>query len=70
MKFYTTREAAKLIGIGFRTLNRWIAAGRIKPSQSVQAGTREMFLWTESEIAAGRKIKATLKPGRQPKGQK
>lgn len=63
---YSTRQAAKLIGVGFRTLNRWLADGRIKPSQTVPLG-RGIFLWTDADIAKGRKVKGTQKPGPKPK---
>lgn len=66
-----TREAARKIGVSFRTLNRWISLGRIKPSQGVPMGAgRTLWLWTAADVTKGRKIRATLKPGIQPKGGK
>lgn len=65
---YSTRQAAKLIGVGFRTLNRWMADGMIEPSQTAPLGTTgEIFLWTDADIAKGRKLKGTQKPGPKPK---
>ena len=31
-KTYGTKEAAQKIGVSLRTLNRWLAAGKLKPS--------------------------------------
>ena len=56
------------MGVGFRTLNRWISQGRIKPSQGVPiGGERTLWLWTDADIARGRKLKATIVPGIKPK---
>jgi len=66
-----TREAARKMDVSFRTLNRWISLDRIKASQGVPMGAgRTLWLWTDSDIAKGRKLKLTLVPGRKPKGGK
>ncbi len=68
MKTYSTRQAAKKIGISFRTINRWVALGTIKPSQGIPFGNNQtLWLWNDADIAKGRKLKSTLKPGRKPK---
>jgi predicted site-specific integrase-resolvase len=68
-KTYSTAQAARRIGVGFRTLNRWLELGKIRPSRGVSyGGGRTLWLWTDADIAKGRKIKATLKPG--PKARK
>ena len=61
---YGTRSAAARIGVSFRTLNRWLALGKIKPSKGVQIpGGRTLWLWTGADIAKGRKVKAAQRPG-------
>jgi hypothetical protein len=63
-KTYTTIVAARRIGVSFRTLNRWLALGTIRPSKGVPyGGDRTLWLWTDADIAKGRKVKATQKPG-------
>ena len=63
-KTYSTAQAARHIGVGFRTLNRWLALGWIRPSRGVPyGGDRTLWLWTDADIARGRKVKATQKPG-------
>ena len=68
-KTYSTRQAAAKMRVSFRTLNRWLADGRIKPSTAIKLPTgRTLWLWREADIAKGRRLKAQLRPGPQPKG--
>ena len=68
---YSTRQAASKIKVSFRTLNRWIASGRIKASHGVTlADGRRLWYWNDADIAKGKNIKATLKPGRKAKVKK
>ena len=70
-KTYTTSMAAKKIGVSFRTLNRWIALGKIKASQGIPlADGRKLWVWTDADIAKGHKVKAVQKPGPKPRGRK
>jgi hypothetical protein len=63
-KTYSTAVAARRIGVSFRTLNRWLNLGKIKPSQGIPFGDgRTLWLWTDGDIAKGRKVKAARKPG-------
>ena len=66
-KTYGTQQAAKKIGVGFRTLNRWLGLGKIKPSKAFKMPDgRTLWLWTVADIARGRKVKAAQKPGPKP----
>ena len=63
--FHSTRTAARLAGVSFRTLNRWLNLGRMKPSKSIAVGEgRYVWLWSDRDIEKIRKIKATLRSGR------
>lgn len=69
MKTYSTVAAAQKIGIGLRTLNRWLSLGRIRSSVSLPISNgRTLWRWTDADIRTDRRIKATLKPGRKPRG--
>ena len=70
-KTYSTRQAAAKMRVSFRTLNRWLADGKIKPSTAIKmpAG-RTLWLWREADIAKGRRLKAQLRPGLKPKAAK
>ena len=64
MKTYSTSEAAAKINVALRTVSRWLAAGKIKPSVAVpMGGGRTLWRWTEADIARGKKVKATQKSG-------
>jgi DNA-binding transcriptional MerR regulator len=68
---YSTGEAARKIGVSLRTLNNWLADGKIKPSHGhPYGGNRTLWVFTDADIAKGRKIKGTQKPGPKPKGWK
>jgi hypothetical protein len=67
-KTYSTKQAAAKIGIGFRSLNRWLALGTIKPSTAIKMPSgRTLWLWRDRDIARGRKLKTAQKPGPKPK---
>jgi len=67
-KTYSTRQAAKKIGIGFRSLNRWLALELIRPSVAVPMdGGRTHWRWTDADITQGRKVKVKQKPGPKAK---
>jgi predicted site-specific integrase-resolvase len=70
-KNYSTEKAAAKIGVGFRTLNRWLALGKIKPSTALKMPSgRTLWLWSDADIAKGRKVKAAQKPGPKPSAKK
>jgi DNA-binding transcriptional MerR regulator len=70
-KTYSTQRAAAKIGVSFRTLNRWLARGLIRPSQAIPiGGGRTLWRWTDADIARGRKVNAAQKPGPKAKPKK
>jgi hypothetical protein len=67
-KTYSTRHAAAKMRVSFRTLNRWLADGKIKPSTAIKMPTgRTLWLWSSADIKRGRRLKAELRPGPKPK---
>jgi hypothetical protein len=65
-KTYSTKGAARRIGVGFRTLNRWLALGLIRPSKGVPyGGDRTLWVWTDADVTKGRRVKAAQKRGRK-----
>jgi len=70
-KTYTTKQAAKKIAVSFRTLNRWLNLELIRPSMAFPiGGGRTLWRWTDVDVAKGRKVKASLKPGPKPPPRK
>ena len=67
-KTYTTKQAAKKIGVSFRTLNRWLNLEMIRPSLAFPiGGGRTLWRWSDVDIAKGRKVKTAQKPGPKAK---
>jgi len=70
-KTYSTKRAAAKMGVSFRTLNRWLALGLIRPSMAIPIeGGRTLWRWTDADVARGRKVKAKQHPGPKPKAAK
>ena len=70
-KTYSTRQAAAKMRVSFRTLNRWLADGKIKPSKAVlMPNGRTLWLWNDADIAKGRRVKAAQTPGPKAKAHK
>jgi predicted site-specific integrase-resolvase len=66
-KTYSTPQAAKLIGVAFITLHRWLRDGKIRPSIAIPVAKKTLWAWTQADIEKGRKVKAAQKPGPKPK---
>jgi hypothetical protein len=70
-KTYSTQQAARKMGVSFRTLNRWLALELIRPSIAIPIDRgRTLWRWTDADIARGRKVKAKQHPGPKPKAGK
>ena len=67
MQTFSTPQAAKLIGVHWVTLRRWLAEGKIRPSVAVPMDGRTLWRWTKADVDRARRFKATQKPGRKPK---
>jgi excisionase family DNA binding protein len=67
-KTYTTREAAKQVGVSRQTLQAWIAADKIDAPKPIGVGKATLRLWSRADIEKARKLKGALKPG--PKAKK
>jgi excisionase family DNA binding protein len=58
MKAYSISQAARLLGVDRRTLQRWVREKRIPvPTTQVVAGVRLRF-WTEQDMAQLKEYKA------------
>ena len=66
-KTYGTPAAAKLIGVHYLTLHRWLEAGKVKPKGIELADGRKLWQWTDDDIEKARAVKAEQKLGRPPK---
>ena len=78
MKTYSVSEAARVLRVGRRTLQRWVRAKVVRaPADRIVEG-KLLRLWTEDEMAAIRKYKDDFywgkglnrKTGKRTKGKK
>ena len=54
---YSTKEAAKRVGVHWMTLHKWIAAGKVRPSEQIGMNGGKHWRWTEQDIQKVRKYK-------------
>jgi predicted DNA-binding transcriptional regulator AlpA len=69
MYFYSTPQAAKKLGIGLMTLNRYIATKKI-PMPPVRIGGVRVRLWSEEDIQRVREILPKIANGRKTRWQR
>jgi len=67
IKSYSTKQAAKLIGIHAVTLRRWLGSKKMRPSIGTPMDGRTLWRFTDADIEKFRKFKGTLKSGPKPK---
>lgn len=65
MKSYSTREAAKRLGIALVTLQGHVAKRTFAPPPLTNVGGVRVRLWTDKDIRRARKAMAGIKPGRK-----
>ena len=70
MKTYSTREAAKKLGLHVTTLAAHIAKGKLPSPTILKVGTASLHAWTEEEIEQARKLLPKIANGRKTRYQK
>jgi predicted DNA-binding transcriptional regulator AlpA len=70
MKTYSTREAAKKLGLHPTTLADHIASGKLPSPTVLKVGTASLHAWTEKEIEQARKLLPKIANGRKTRYQK
>lgn len=65
MAIFSTRAAAKQLGVTATTLSRYIAAKKIPAPKTVRTGGITVHLWTERDIERIRKLLPKIKNGRK-----
>ena len=58
VRTYSTEEVAKLVGVYWNTLHRWLQAGKIRPSRQLPIAGRTLYRWTERDVERVKKYKA------------
>src|SRR5436190_8832472 len=66
----TTRQAAKKLGIGAKTLSNYIAVKKVPAPEVIKFGKFVVHSWTEAEIENVRKLLPKIANGRKTRYQK
>jgi hypothetical protein len=70
MNRYSTRQAAKMLGIAHTTLAHYIEIGKVPAPESVIPGIRPTHVWTKEEIGNLRQLLPKIANGRKTRYQK
>ena len=70
MKYYSTHDAAKKLGIPNSTLANYVAVGKIPAPPMVNTGKTTTHIWTDEEIERVRKLLPKIANGRKTRYQK
>jgi predicted DNA-binding transcriptional regulator AlpA len=70
MERFSTREAAKKLGIEQSTLSKYIQRGKVPSPETVRQGKRVSQTWTEVEIEHVRKLLPKIANGRKTRYKK
>jgi len=70
MHHYSTREAAQMLGLDWRTIQRYIADGKIPAPPVQKIGGGKFRAWTERDVERVRKLLPKIKNGRKTRYQK
>jgi len=70
MAQYSTRQAAKKLGIGMTTLTRYIETGKITAPKARAIGRYEIRAWSEEDIERVRALLPKIANGRKTRYSK
>jgi hypothetical protein len=70
MKTYSTRDAARKLGIAMSTLSRHIRLKKVGAPKSVTSGGMTIHLWTDEQIETLRKLLPKIANGRKTRYSK
>jgi len=70
MKQYSTREAAKKLGLSLLSIQRYIAAGKIPAPPVLNVGGGKLRIWTDQEIEHVRQLLPKIANGRKTRYKK
>ena len=70
MKIFSTRAAARKLGIPPPTLATYLRVGKIPKPQSFTSGDTTVHVWSEEDIERVRKILPTIANGRKTRYKK
>ena len=69
MRAYSTRQAARKLGVSLMTLQRYLAAKHLPAPRVQKVGGVRVRLWTDKDIERTHKVLSKLKNGRRRETQ-
>jgi predicted DNA-binding transcriptional regulator AlpA len=70
MDGFSTRQAAKKLGLGSTTLAHYIEIGKVPSPKVVRLGNFQVHVWTEAEIEHVRQLLPKIANGRKTRYKK
>jgi hypothetical protein len=70
METYSTRQAARKLGLHTGTLARYVAVGKLPSPTVLKVGTASLHAWTEEDIENARKLLPKIVNGRKTRYKK
>jgi excisionase family DNA binding protein len=70
MSYFSTQQAAKKLGIGVTTLDRYIEAKKVPAPKPKRIGNWNVRAWTEADIERVRALLPKIANGRKTRYQK
>jgi predicted DNA-binding transcriptional regulator AlpA len=70
MQNFSTRQAARKLGISMASLSRYVADGKVPAPNPVVIGRYEVRAWTEADIERVREILPKIANGRKTRHKK
>jgi predicted transcriptional regulator len=70
MQGYSTREAAKMLGISFTSMNRYIAEKKLPVPKVQRFGGGQLRIWTDADIEHARQVLPKIANGRKTRYKK
>ena len=70
MPTFSTNQVAKRLGIGTKTLSRYIAEKKVPAPTIIEVGGSTVHAWTEAHIETVRKLLPKIANGRKTRYQK
>src|SRR5215468_1592662 len=66
----STRQAARKLGLGAKTLSHYIAVGKVPSPQILQVGSASLHAWSDADVERVRKLLPKIANGRKTRYQK
>jgi predicted transcriptional regulator len=70
MATFSTRQAAKLLGLSAGALSQYISRKKVPAPKTIEIGERHVHVWTQADVERVRKLLPKIKNGRKTRYKK